>query len=44
MKQRHVEKEEYISRLARDKEEMKVGHTHCILLNLCLYMNDVAMS
>lgn len=24
MKQRHVEKEEYISRLARDKEEMKV--------------------
>lgn len=24
MKQRHIEKEEYISRLARDKEEMKV--------------------
>lgn len=24
MKQRHTEKEEYISRLARDKEEMKV--------------------
>lgn len=24
MKQKHIEKEEYISRLARDKEEMKV--------------------